>query len=173
MDLTGQRYGRLVVEARGENAPGRGQARWACRCDCGGEKLVYATALRAGLTTSCGCVHAEVTSARRKSHGLSTQRIYRRWRGMINRCENPSVRGYQYYGGRGITVCPQWHGPAGLEQFLADIGPQPSDPPGWTSRNSYYSIDRIDVDGDYEPGNVRWATPAEQALNKRPRKRDA
>ena len=119
-------------------------------CSCGsGEKLYRVGNLRAGFTKSCGCTH--------RTHGLSGHDRYAAWGQMVSRCENPSNEQYKDYGGRGIKVCPEWHDVA---TFIADIerliGPRPD---GMT-------LDRIDNNGNYEQGNVRWADSWQQAHNK-------
>lgn len=88
------------------------------------------------------------------------------WENMRSRCRNPNDPEYERYGGRGIAVRERWDS---FELFLADVGPRPPDPEGWTGRRAYWSIDRIDTDGDYEPGNVKWSSPSEQAHNRRVR----
>lgn len=130
-----------------------------CRCDCGTEKTVERGNLMAGRTKSCGCLNAEMRSAR-STHGQTTgfreTRAYKSWCGIKDRCCNPKNSRWSDYGGRGISVCERWR--ASFENFLADMG---DCPPG-------YSIDRYpDVDGNYEPGNCRWATDDEQRTNKR------
>lgn len=167
-NLAGQRFDRLVVLERGENSS-TGTVRWLCRCDCGTEKVVLAASLRSGVTRSCGCLHREAIK-RPRPHAQLRHPLYRVWSAMLARCINSRRREYPDYGGRGIQVCDEWLPKnGGFPQFLADVGERPPDPSGWQSRKAYWSIDRIDVNGDYEPGNVRWATPKEQKANQRPK----
>lgn len=159
IDLTGQRFGRLTVLTREPRAPGtQGQARWLCKCDCGSIKTVGSSALRHGLTRSCGCLLHDTLIARNTTHGLAPRtekpRAYSSWANMIRRCTHVNDPRYPEWGGRGITVCERW---LEFPNFLADMGERP---PGT-------SIDRVDNNGDYEPGNCIWATPHQQQVNSR------
>lgn len=145
-DLSGQRFGKLLIVSLHSVAR---RARWRCLCDCGEIKDVLSANLLAGNTVSCGCQKHTV-------HGLWGKPEYRCWEGMIYRCTSRNATGYEYYGGRGIAVCDRW---MCFDNFLADMGPRPS---------PKHSLDRYpDNDGNYEPGNVRWATDPEQAWNRR------
>jgi hypothetical protein len=168
----GDRFHRLTVRRLGEPAAD-GHARYLCACDCGQSALVLTSALLRGKTKSCGCLRAEKAARSMKlnrrelgSHGMAPRAgphpLYSTWAGMVARCTNPRHEKYPLYGARGITVCQRWRND--FAAFLADMGERPS---------PKQSLDRIDNSGNYEPGNVRWATPVEQARNRRPRRRSA
>lgn len=150
IDLTGNRYGRLVVVRMVGRVNGRTMV--DCLCDCGKTSIIWSNALRRGVTTSCGCKWTESIT----THGRSSSPEYDCWVSLIARCYNPRTRGYHNYGGRGITVCDRWRGEKGFERFLEDMGNKPS---------TQHSIDRVDNNGNYDPANCRWATPKEQCGN--------
>jgi hypothetical protein len=160
IDLTGRRFGRWRVIAllpeRQRYASGTQTTLWLCRCDCGGEGIVRGSNLIRGWSKSCSCIRKEMFAKLNTKHGLYRSRAYQCWQNMKTRCFNPRHRAYRWYGGRGITVCERW---LIFENFYADMG---EPPPGM-------SLDRIDLHGNYEPGNCRWATVAEQLANRRPR----
>jgi hypothetical protein len=154
----GDKFGRLTVLARRPNEPGQ-SSMWLCQCECGNKPVVRASTLKSGGTRSCGCLRSEITAKRNRSfnfkHGLCSAPIYAVWMSMVARCRNPKNAAYPYYGGRGIKVCRRW---LTFENFHADMAPRPD---GLT-------LDRIDNNGDYEPGNCRWTDWKTQRTNQRP-----
>lgn len=156
-DLSGQRFGKLFVLERA-NEPGR-RVRWLCKCDCGVIKEIGADSLVHGRSQSCGCGVAEATRRRSLKHGASVgykkNKTYKAWLHAKGRCFNPKNAKYPLYGGRGITMSEKWR--EDFAAFLADMGEAPEN----------HSLDRIDVNGHYEPGNCRWATARQQGNNTR------
>jgi hypothetical protein len=156
VDITGKKFGRLLVTRRGPNSSRRA-AQWWCVCECGKEVLRRGDKLWTNKSPSCGCErwrkHGETKGPR---GSRSRTKEYRAWWAMIARCTYPSQTNYTLYGGRGITVCPEWR--VSFESFLADVGRAPS---------PKHTLDRINPDGHYESNNVRWATWTEQRLNQR------
>lgn len=157
-DLTGKRHNRWMV--LGPASTRNRHKYWLCRCDCGVVKAVSQCHLLSGKSFSCGCFRSDVIRATAhtwaRTHGLTKTATYRAWSQAKTRCSNPRDRNYADYGGRGISMCSRWAN--SFEAFLADVGESPG---------KAYSIDRINNNGNYEPGNVRWATDLQQAQNKR------
>ncbi len=160
LDLTGTRYGKLVVLSRAENyvqPNGRTYPMWQCKCECGTQITALGTNLTRGRTRSCGCLRAEMVSDSFTKHGMSKTRLYRIWTKLKHRCYNPKNKSYKDYGGRGIAVCDEW-----LHDFKAFYD--------WAMANGYrddLSIDRIDSDKGYSQDNCRWANSKGQVRNRR------
>ncbi len=155
IDMIGRRSGRLLVVSRAGSGQ-KGLALWLCRCDCGAEMVAVGSHLRSGRTDSCGCLKRERLSVSNTKHGFSKHPLYRVRVGMIARCHNPKNTHFYCYGGRGITVCREWRDDR--ESFFL-----------WALANGWepgLDIDRRDNDGNYEPGNCRFVTPAVNARNR-------
>jgi hypothetical protein len=156
-DITGQRFGRLVV-LQPTKSTKRRDIRWLCQCDCGRKHLTYGHLLRSGKTKSCGCSRGGTPRHGHARKGLFHP-LYSRWAGMRDRCRNPNHKQFKDYGGRGIKVCERWHD---FANFLVDVGEPPT---------PEHTLGRIDNNGNYEPNNFRWETKKENNNNQRPRKR--
>ena len=146
LELSGKRFGKLVVVERASGC------NWLCKCDCGNQTIARSDLLQSGRKKSCGC--------NRSKHGMTGTRIYRIYKGMKERCLNKNIKLYEYYGGRGIGICPEWLGKDGFINFY-----------NWSMENGYsdmLSIDRINPNSDYSPQNCRWVTDEIQQRNKRP-----
>jgi hypothetical protein len=155
-DITGQRFGNLLI-IKAVYQDKKNAWHWLCKCDCGNEKIISGVNIRSGHTQSCGCYNRERTLETHITHGKTDSKIHYTYINMKQRCLNSNHPEYHNYGGRGITVCERWLGSEGFINFYRDMG----DPP------VKHELDRINNNGDYEPGNCRWATSSEQSRNTR------
>lgn len=155
INMAGQKIGRLqVLERNGKDR--FGQIVWKCRCECGNITNVPGGHLRTGHTTSCGCLAKEVNSKVHTTHGKRNTRLYRIWSNMLQRCKNPNVKEYKWYGAKGVSVCDEWKND--FQSFY-----------DWAIANGYrddLSIDRINSNGNYNPSNCRWISISEQQSNR-------
>lgn len=158
----GKKYHNLIVlgDAPDRYDPdGRARRYFLCVCDCGVETEIARGSVLNGLTTSCGCVRKDTLRKIARKHGMSKSPEHMTWCHIKSRCFDPKNKSYERYGGRGITMCKEWND--SFELFFAHVGKKPS---------PQHSIDRINNEGNYEPGNVRWATALEQNNNRRKRR---
>lgn len=154
-DLTGKKFQRLTVVERvfKEN---KKETYWLCVCDCGKETTVMSQHLKDGHTSSCGCLQKEKVKSMMTEHGMSNTKLFKVWRGIIDRTMYPSSKSYKHYGQRGITICSEWY--ESFETFYK-----------WAIENGYkegLTLDRVDVDGNYTPDNCRWTGWKEQENNR-------
>ncbi len=160
LDIKGRTFGKLtVVDFAYTNK--HKKSMWLCKCECGKEVVVLGAHLLDGHTQSCGCFKKEASALRLRTHGKKKTRIYNTWLQMKARCTNPKARDFENYGGRGITICAEWRND--FQTFY-----------DWAMANGYadnLTIDRINVNGNYEPDNCRWVSIQEQQNNKRTNRR--
>ena len=154
-DITGMKFGRLTV-LRLSHKDNRKECHWLCKCECGNQKVVSGNKLRSGNTKSCGCLQKEFLDGRlRRKHGLTNTKLYATWENMKHRCEDPKNWMYPNYGGRGIKVCEEWHNSSTFFEWAYSHGYKEG-----------LTIERIDVNGNYELGNCTWIPIKNQYLNR-------
>lgn len=152
VELSNQRFGRLLAIKQLSERTASGGLVWLCRCDCGAEVTAGSNSLRTGATKSCGCLQidaARTTGFKNATHGYTRTATYRSWSMMIQRCTNPNRDNYKYYGGRGVSVCERW---MSFANFVSDLGERPS---------ANHCLSRRNDRGDYGPGNTSWKLKSE------------
>lgn len=159
-DLTSREFGRLFVIGINRR-DSRGKIYYDCICKCGNRVVVNSNSLKAGHTRSCGCLQVELSRKRHTKHGLSYSKIRGIWRNMIRRCECKNDASYENYGGRGISVCDEWHNLEAFAKWILEAGYDEC------RERGEQTIERIDVNGNYEPSNCKLANMIKQGRNKR------
>ena len=163
--LIGKKFNRLLVISRADNIvqkDGRSRVAWSCLCDCGNRTIVVTNLLKSGRVKSCGCIKTERNRTYFTKHNGSHERLYKVWCSIKKRCYNKNFRQFMDYGGRGIAVCDEWlHNYSAFRDWAMANGYNPN------AKFGECTIDRIHVNGNYEPSNCRWATIKEQNRNKR------